>query len=477
MLATTATANDRVTADVAAQLGTDTLTLRGSLDRESLALSVVAHPRPADGLRLDRRRARRRAARLGPDLHADRRRDDAARVLPRRPRARRRGLLVGDPPDERALDREAAARARVAGGRRDLLAGHGARPPDARLRGQPRRAAVADRVLPAGRPRRPRARLGPRRCCCRPPPRPRSGRSSTRPRSRPRTGCSRVLDVLADGAGDACRSSRPTPGCGAPGSRRCSRCSTSTARSSGSTAAGRRPAGRGRYDARAVRRDRRGPPPRAGARCCATSGRVVPDAAAAHRAGRSGRRVDCGRCAVCTGTRAARRADRRDGAGRVTAPARADRRARAAQDVAVRCAAARHASPSRLRAEPGRALALAEDPAWLEAGVGRAARRRAGVRPRCSTAWSSVLRRWGWPAGRPTWVTWVPSRAHRPAARRSRRAAGRAGPDDRRRAAAADGPGFQRDAATSVESARAARCGGSRSTVTCRPARCCCSTT
>ena len=44
VLATTATANDRVTADVAAQLGTDTLTLRGSLDRESLALSVVPTP-------------------------------------------------------------------------------------------------------------------------------------------------------------------------------------------------------------------------------------------------------------------------------------------------------------------------------------------------------------------------------------------------------------------------------------------------
>ena len=44
VLATTATANDRVTADVAAQLGTDTVTLRGSLDRESLALSVVTTP-------------------------------------------------------------------------------------------------------------------------------------------------------------------------------------------------------------------------------------------------------------------------------------------------------------------------------------------------------------------------------------------------------------------------------------------------
>src|SRR4051794_1084453 len=41
VLATTATANERVSRDVAAQLGSDTLTLRGTLDRESLALSVV----------------------------------------------------------------------------------------------------------------------------------------------------------------------------------------------------------------------------------------------------------------------------------------------------------------------------------------------------------------------------------------------------------------------------------------------------
>ena len=44
VLATTATANDRVSRDVADQLGNDTLTLRGSLDRESLALSVVSLP-------------------------------------------------------------------------------------------------------------------------------------------------------------------------------------------------------------------------------------------------------------------------------------------------------------------------------------------------------------------------------------------------------------------------------------------------
>ena len=54
VLATTATANDRVVADVAAQLGVggsdsqgDTLVLRGGLDRESLRLSVVNAGNPA----------------------------------------------------------------------------------------------------------------------------------------------------------------------------------------------------------------------------------------------------------------------------------------------------------------------------------------------------------------------------------------------------------------------------------------------
>ena len=44
VLATTATANDRVVTDVATQIGTDTLVLRGTLDRESLHLSVVRIP-------------------------------------------------------------------------------------------------------------------------------------------------------------------------------------------------------------------------------------------------------------------------------------------------------------------------------------------------------------------------------------------------------------------------------------------------
>ena len=50
VLATTATATSQVVQDVAGQLGVEPVTLRGSLERESLALSVVARPDMADRL-------------------------------------------------------------------------------------------------------------------------------------------------------------------------------------------------------------------------------------------------------------------------------------------------------------------------------------------------------------------------------------------------------------------------------------------
>lgn len=48
VLATTATATSQVVADVAGQLGVEPVTLRGSLERDSLRLSVVARPDMAD---------------------------------------------------------------------------------------------------------------------------------------------------------------------------------------------------------------------------------------------------------------------------------------------------------------------------------------------------------------------------------------------------------------------------------------------
>jgi ATP-dependent DNA helicase RecQ len=107
------------------------------------------------------------------------------------------------------------------------------------------------------------------------------------------------------------------------------------------------------------------------------------------------------------------------------------------------------------RAEPGRALALAEDPAWLEL-VSAALRADAPVPAEVFDGVVGLLSRWGWPAGRPSWVTWVPSRAH-----------GTLLADLAQRLAAlgrmtvaaplrADGAGLQSDAATNVESARLA---------------------
>src|SRR6185503_13751230 len=50
VLATTATANGRVTADVAEQLGTDVLVLRGPLGRDSLRLACLQLPSAAHRL-------------------------------------------------------------------------------------------------------------------------------------------------------------------------------------------------------------------------------------------------------------------------------------------------------------------------------------------------------------------------------------------------------------------------------------------
>lgn len=65
LLATTATANERVTADVAAQLGVGTLALRGPLARASLRLAVVPGPVRLGG------RGAGDAARLGHRVRAD----------------------------------------------------------------------------------------------------------------------------------------------------------------------------------------------------------------------------------------------------------------------------------------------------------------------------------------------------------------------------------------------------------------------
>ena len=452
VLATTATANDRVTADVAAQLGTDTLTLRGSLDRESLALSVVPTPDLPTAYAWIADALEARPAGFGVDLHADRRRDDPARGVPRRARARGRGVLVGDPARRARADREAAARARTAGGRRDL---------EPRAWGSTTRRSASSSISARRRRRSrttsrsdvPAARSTKRtRCCCPPAPTRRSGRSSTRPRSRPRIACG------------GCWRCSPTARCRCPGWKpipglRRTRLETLLKVLDVDGAVERVDGGwvaTGRawvYDAAAVRGDRRGAAPRAARHAALRARRVVPDAAAACRAGRP----DRGRLRPVRGvhrTAAAARAVARHRACRAGAPAFADGRHRAAQDVAVRRTAPRQDRRAG-RAEPGRALALAEDPAWLDA-VSAALQGDQPVSAEVFDGIVGVLSKWGWPAGRPTWVTWVPSRRHGGLLADLAERLATLG----RMAVAtplhADGPGLQADAATNVDSARLA---------------------
>jgi ATP-dependent DNA helicase RecQ len=164
--------------------------------------------------------------------------------------------------------------------------------------------------------------------------------------------------------------------------------------------------------------------------------------------------ADCGRCAVCTGrlpldkpspdtVRAALahlRSQTVEIEPRKMWPSGAPRRGKIAESA---------------RAEPGRALALAEDPAWLDA-VSAALARDEPVTDDVFDGLVEVLKRWGWPAGRPSWVTWVPSRTHQTLLADL---AGRLAGLGRMTVATplrADGPGFQRDASTNVESARGA---------------------
>ena len=236
VLATTATANERVTADVAAQLGDDTVVLRGALARDVAAPGGRARAlRPLERYALGRRA---RCARCpapasstcspsprpsgSPASCAGRGHDVAAYS----------GQLETD---DRARIEDALRRNELKARRRHLGAGHGlrqARPGVLRAR---RLARLAGRLLPAGRAGRPRARRTRSRCCCR---RESDERIwdyfATATIPDPSTADARARARCADGrrAAVACPRWRPRPACGAAGSRRCSRCSPSTARSS-----------------------------------------------------------------------------------------------------------------------------------------------------------------------------------------------------------------------------------------------------
>ena len=246
VLATTATANQRVTDDVAAQLGDDTVVLRGPLARASLTLAVVP------GLTALQRYAWVAAGaadpgRVGHRLHAHRRGGRAARGLPVLHRARGRGLHRADGDGRARTRRGPAARQCGQGGGRDLGPRHGLRQARPGLRDPRRIPRVAGRLLPAGRPRRPRAGPRGRGAASR---RVRRGgvgllRHGQHPhRDRRRARCSTPWAAATSPC--RCRPSSRPPGCAGRRSRGCSRCWQSTGPRLASAPAGSPPARRGR---------------------------------------------------------------------------------------------------------------------------------------------------------------------------------------------------------------------------------------
>lgn len=448
VLATTATANDRVSADVAAQLGTDTVTLRGPLDRESLALSVIHTPDlptayawiadaldgalPGSGLVYTLTVAE--TTRLAGFL-AERGHEVAA-------------YSSATPPDERALiEKRLLAhelRAVVATSSLGMGLDHPTLGFVVNLGAPPSPIAYYQQVGRAGRAlERAEAVLLPTSADEKIWAFFDSTAFPTEDRVR------RVLDLLADGPVPITRLEADS------GLRR-TRLETllkvldvdgAVERVDGGWAATGRPwtydaarhegiAAARRSEQRAMLRYERAET------CLMRQLRAELDDPVD---------TDCGRCAVCTGSvplhapapgtvRAALthlRAQTVVIEPRKMWPAGAPRRGRIAEAA---------------RAEPGRALALAEDPAWLDL-VSAALQEDSPVSDELFDGLVAVLSRWGWPAGRPTWVTWVPSRAH-----------GTLLADLAQRLAAlgrmtvatplrAEGAGRQADARTNVESA------------------------
>ncbi|HZZ96677.1 MAG TPA: DEAD/DEAH box helicase [Jatrophihabitantaceae bacterium] len=451
VLATTATANDRVSDDVAAQLGTDTLTLRGSLDRESLSLSVVQMPDLPSAYAWI-------ADALGSALHgtgliytltvaettrlasflADRGHDVAA-------------YSSATPTDERALiekrllahELQAVVATSSLGMGLDhptlgFVVNLGAPPSPIAYYQQVGRAgraldSAAAVLLPTAADTKIWAFFD---------------STAFPPEDRVR----RVLDLLADGP-------LSLPRLEADSGLRRTRLETllkvldvdgAVERVDGGWVATGTPwvYDAQRYAAIAAARKREQAAMlgyEQSSSCLMRQLRAQLDDPS---------EVDCGRCAVCTGrlpldapssatVRAALvhlRSQTVELDPRKMWPSGAPRRGKIAESA---------------RAEPGRALALAEDPAWLDAVTVALG----ADQPAASEVFDglvAVLSKWGWPAGRPTWVTWVPSRAHPTlladlAARLAE--LGRMAVATPLRAA---GAGCQRDATTNVESARGA---------------------
>ncbi len=456
VLATTATANDRVTTDIAAQLGTDTLTLRGSLDRESLRLSVVRTPD------LPTAYAWIADALAGADLPgsgliytltvawttqlADFLRAQGHKVA---------AYSGATPTDERAdIERRLLAhelRAVVATSALGMGLDHPTLGFVMNLGAPPSPIAYYQQVGRAGRA------LDIAQAVLLPTSADEKiweyfDSTSFPPERQVR----KVLDVL-DGTGTP----MTLPKLEAEAELR-----------------------RGRLEAMLKVLDVEGAVDRVDGGWAATgmkwrydSARYSAIAAARHREQRSmlsyeqarsclmqqlrhelddRSGADCGRCFACTGrlpypelqpdadTIAAARQHLRTQTvviePRKMWPSGAARRGRIAAD---------------LRAEPGRALALAQDAAWLDE-VTAALRADQPVTSELFDGLVQTLSRWGWPRGRPTWVTWIPSRTHATLLEDLAQRLAAVGRMQMIRPLQASGDGYQRDAATNLESATGA---------------------
>ena len=302
----------------------------------------------------------------------------------------------------------------------DLRARHGLRQARPRLRGPPRRARRR-RSRTTSRSAAPAAASTARRSVLLPGARGRGDLALLRLARLPRRGA---------GPRHARRARRRTPAvdrraggrgstCGAPGSRRCSRCSTSTARCAGSRAAGRRPAQPWAYDAERYARVAadRAAEQQAMRDYAATAGCRMeflrrqlddPEVAGAGSA-------PCGRCDRCTGvpldesvTRRARSRPRRP---RSAGPASSSSRASSGRPAWPRSASTgRGRIPADRQADSGRALGRLSDIGWGTRLRAAARRPRTGRCPTtCSARSCKVLAGWGWEQ-RPAGVVAVPSR-------------------------------------------------------------------
>jgi len=451
VLATTATANERVSRDVAAQLGADTLTLRGSLDRESLALAVVetrdlptAYAWVADALH-------------GPDLPGSGivyalTVDETTQLAGY---LRERGLAVAayssaTPPEERVQ----LERALLSHELRALVAtsslGMGLDMPDLGF------------VVHVGAPSSPIAyyqQVG------------RAGRALDSARAvllptaaqeriwayfdstafPPEEKVRRVLDLLG-------REPLTVPRLEVESGLRRGRLESllkvldvegAVERVDGGWAATGRPwtYDTERYAGIAAARRREQQVMReyqSGATCLMRTLRIELDDPGA---------ADCGRCSVCTGrlphpatepsSDAVRAAWQHLKAQQVIIeprkmwPAGAPRRGKIAESA---------------RAEPGRALARGDDAIWGDP-VRAALAAGPPVGDDVFAGLVDVLKRWGWPAGRPSWVTWVPSRRREPLLRDVATRLAELGRMDLDTPLTTTGPGFQDDQATNADSA------------------------